>query len=214
MFVPDRMKTNAFRILRLSAGATLSEIHKAAGSMRRALSLGVANATEADMPVLGEVSRSEADVRAAVGRLENPTQRLSDRLFWFHVPPGSRDAKASARHSERDGAALDHDAALQCLFASFEAGFDDVGVPVWIRALRAWHQVVSNDDYWARVVEVEQRGAFEPRPQQSSSQVADSTLPRMPGLPSFPRTIARYCTLGAGRVGFAKLRPLLFVCKF
>ena len=86
MFVPDRLKTNAFRVLRLSADATLSEIHKAAGSMRRAVSLGVADTTEADMPLLGEVSRTEPDIRAAIGRLENPTQRLSDRLFWFHVP--------------------------------------------------------------------------------------------------------------------------------
>ena len=29
-------------------------------------------------------------------------------------------------------------------------------------ALRAWHQVVSDDDYWAHVVELEQQGAFEP----------------------------------------------------
>lgn len=63
MFVPDRLKTNAFRVLRLSAGATLSEIHKAAGSMRRAVLLGVANTTDADMPLLGEISRTEADIR-------------------------------------------------------------------------------------------------------------------------------------------------------
>lgn len=113
MFVPDRLKTNAFRVLRLSAGATLSEIHKAAGSMRRAVLLGVANTTDADMPLLGDISRTEADIRAAIGRLENPTQRLSDRLFWFHFAPESRDAKVQARPSEPDGAARDHDEALR-----------------------------------------------------------------------------------------------------
>ena len=57
---------------------------------------------------------------------------------------------------------MDHDEALRGLFASFKAGFDDVGVPVWVRALRAWHRAVSDDDYWTHVVELEQRGAFEP----------------------------------------------------
>src|ERR1700694_3233589 len=79
MFVPDRLKTNAYRVLRLSADATLSEIHKAAASMRRATALGIAGTTEADMPVLGEISRTEAEIRAAIGRLENPVQRISDR---------------------------------------------------------------------------------------------------------------------------------------
>jgi hypothetical protein len=162
MFVPDRLKANAYRVLRLSADATLSQIHKAAGSMRRAASLGLADTTEADMPLLGEVPRAEADIRAAIGRIENPTQRLSDRLFWFHLPTESRNARALARPSQPDGAALDHDEALRGLFASFEAGFDDVGVPAWVRALRAWHQVISDDDYWVHIVELEQRGTFEP----------------------------------------------------
>jgi len=162
MFVPDTLKTNAFQVLRLSTDATLSEIHEAAGSMRREALLGVAQATEAYMPLLGEIQRTEAEIRAAVGRLENPSQRLRDRLFWFHLPPELRVAKAPARPSEPDGVAWDHDEALRGLFAAFEAGFDDVGVPVWVRVLRAWHQVVSDDDYWAHAIELEQRGAFEP----------------------------------------------------
>ncbi|MDZ4345262.1 MAG: hypothetical protein U1E51_22810 [Candidatus Binatia bacterium] len=130
--------------------------------MRRAALLGLADTTEADMPLLGEIPRTEADIRAAIGGLENPVHRLSDRLFWFHRPPGSRDAKAPARPSQPDGAVWDHDESLRGLFAAFEAGFDDAGVPLWIRALRAWHQVVSDDDYWAGALELEQRGAFEP----------------------------------------------------
>jgi hypothetical protein len=33
---------------------------------------------------------------------------------------------------------------------------------LWIQALRAWHQVVTNDDYWALTLALEERGAFEP----------------------------------------------------
>src|ERR1039458_6243009 len=135
MFVPNRLKTNAFRVLRVSADATLSEIHKAAASMRRAVSLGVANTTEGDIPLLGEISRTEAEIRAAIGRLENPTQRLSDRLFWFHLPRESPDSKAPARPTEPHGVAWNHDESLRGLLAAFEANFDDVGVPVWVRAL-------------------------------------------------------------------------------
>ena len=50
MFVPERLKTNAYRILRLSANATASEINKAVASMRRAAALGFAVTTAADMP--------------------------------------------------------------------------------------------------------------------------------------------------------------------
>jgi len=124
--------------------------------------LGVANTTDADMPLLGEISRTESYIRAAVGRLENPTQRLSDRIFWFHMAPESRETKVQAPSSVPDGAERDHDEALRGLFAAFEVNFDDVGIPVWIRALRAWHKVVSGDDYWVRTLEIEQRGAFEP----------------------------------------------------
>src|SRR6266436_5143949 len=91
MFVPDKFKTNAYRVLRLSANATLSEIHKAGAGMRRAVALGFADATKDDIPLLGDISRTEADIRAAIGRLENPIQRLSDRLLWFHFPSEPSD---------------------------------------------------------------------------------------------------------------------------
>ena len=67
MFAPDRLKINSYRVLRLSANATLSEIHNAAAGMRRATMLGVAGTTQDDRPLLGEVPRSEGDIRTAVG---------------------------------------------------------------------------------------------------------------------------------------------------
>jgi len=130
--------------------------------MRRAASLGLMGTTEADMPLLGEIARTEADIRTAIGRLENPVQRLSDRLFWLHLPPESRDAKAPARPANRNRSGWNHDEALHGLLGAFEAGLDDAGVTLWVRALRTWHQAVSDDDYWALALAIEERGAFEP----------------------------------------------------
>src|ERR1017187_3957110 len=124
MFVPDWLKTNAYRILNVPAGVSLSEIHKAATSMRRAVLLGAASATEADIPVLGEIPRTEADIRVATGRLENPTQRIFDRFFWLH----SIDSAMSVRPGGLDTALWNHDQALRAIFAAFETGFDEAGI--------------------------------------------------------------------------------------
>ena len=187
MFVPDKLKKNAYRVLRLSADATLSEIHKAAASMRRAAALGIAGTTEADMPLLGEISRTEAEIRAAIGRLENPVQRISDRLFWFHLPPESKNAKAPGRPYQPAGVAWNHDQALHSLFAAFEAGLNDASVPIWIRALRAWHHVVSDDDYWILTSELERQGAFEP---SAFSSEIDTVRDDAVGLAAEPLVVA------------------------
>ena len=158
MSVPDWLKTNAYRVLRIPAGASLTDVHKAATSMRRSVRLGAASATEADIPVLGEIPRTEADIRVATGRLENPTQRIFDRLFWLH----SIDSAVSVRPGGLDTALWNHDQALRAIFAAFEKGFDEAGIWAWARALRAWHQVVSDEGYWTRSFEFENDGGFEP----------------------------------------------------
>lgn len=155
---PDWLKANAYRVLRIPAGASLSEVHKAATSMRRAVLLGTVNATEADIPLPGEIPRTEADIRLATGRLENPTQRICDRVFWLH----SIDTTVSARPGGLDTVLWNHDQALRAIFAAFGTGFDEAGIWAWARALRAWHQVVSDDDYWTRVLNLEHLGGFEP----------------------------------------------------
>jgi len=159
MFLNDRLKTNAYRVLRLWFTATPSEIHKAAASMRRAAALGLVNTTAVDVPELGEVLRTEADIRTAIGRLENPTQRISERLFWFHLPPGLRKTAAPARHIE---ALREHDQVLDAFVGALEADPDDVGLARWVQALRAWHRLISDDHYWMLTSSFEKQGAFEP----------------------------------------------------
>jgi hypothetical protein len=168
MFVPDHLKSNAYRVLRVSANSTNSEIHKASASMKRAAKLGLVSTTEADMPLLGEIPRAEADIQTATSRLNNPLQRLRDRLFWFYLTPKLLDARTTSRLIEtfRDNpeapAALSHDKALHVLFAAISSRLDDAGIQLWITALRAWHQVVSDDNYWSLTLALEERGAFEP----------------------------------------------------
>ena len=86
-FVPDYLKSNAFRLLRLSANSNYSKIHQASASMKRAAKLGLGDTTEADMPLLGKISRNEADIQTAISRINDPSQRLKDRLFWFYLTP-------------------------------------------------------------------------------------------------------------------------------
>jgi hypothetical protein len=121
--------------------------------LRRAALLDATTVTEADVPALGDVPRSEAGIRAAVGRIENPELRISDRLFWF-------DAVGVAGF---EGLPLKkHDLALRAIFSAFSGDLDEECVWKWARALRAWHQIVSDDDYWTRVCELEMKGGFEP----------------------------------------------------
>jgi len=65
--------------------------------MRRAAKLGLLSTTEADMSLLGEIPRTEADIQTATSRLNNPLQRLRDRLFWFYLTPKLLDARTTSR---------------------------------------------------------------------------------------------------------------------
>ena len=165
-FVPDRFKMNSYRVLRISANATLSEIRSAAATMRRAAMLGVTSTSDTDGPLLGEVRRAESDIRTAEGRLENPQHRLSDRLFWFNLGfqaqtnETQNDSKISATGPNK--IPWKHDDALRTLFAALGRDLDDAGIQAWLHALRAWHQVVSDDEYWGLSLELEERGCFEP----------------------------------------------------
>jgi hypothetical protein len=168
IFVPDYLKSNAYRVLRLSANSNYSKIHEVSASMRRAAKLGLAGTTEADVPLLGEISRAEADIQTAISRINNPLQRLRDRLFWFYLTPKLLDPQTTSRLIEtfqddpEAAAALNHDKALHVLFVALRSALDEPGIQFWIRALRSWHQVVSDDSYWSLTLTLEERGAFEP----------------------------------------------------
>ena len=105
----------------------------------------------------------------AIGRIENPAQRLSDRLFWFQVTNKVLDAQTTSRlvnsfnGNPEAVAALNHDNALHLLFTAIKGDLNDAGVKLWVQALRAWHRVVVDDNYWSLTLSLEERGDFEPR---------------------------------------------------
>jgi archaellum component FlaC len=164
--VPDVLRINAFRVLRIPATAALSEIYKAAESMKRKASLGPVAMEVFDIPTLGTVPRAEADIRAATGRLTNPVLRLRERLFWFHAVPGGGDVRQPSPQrlpsdpSER--AARMHDEALASVCVAQSIPLSDEFAEIWVKALLAWCECVFDDDYWAVVLNLEEQGGFEP----------------------------------------------------
>jgi hypothetical protein len=159
---------SAFRTLGLAASASQKEIYEKASSLRLAHKLGVEKRFDADLPWLGALSRSEADIRDALGRLADPPQRILERLFWFHAPPGvSRPKKVAALRAaadellEAESPSARHDAALFLLAALHRLDSDFHYAEEWARAFTLWHEVVEREEFWSLLVAEDLKGDFE-----------------------------------------------------
>jgi hypothetical protein len=167
MVPSEWIHSNPFRVLCLSANATVTEIHKAAATMRRAATLRAVESKLEDVPLLGSVPRTESDIRAATGKLESPAQRLKARLFWFHSSsrPGGllleRDAGESPS-SPLKQAAWKHDQALCSLYEALINASNKSAPLTWVNVLREWHQATSCDEFRRLNSTLENLGAFEP----------------------------------------------------
>jgi hypothetical protein len=160
MVKADRWAANAYRVLRLSADASAAEVHKAAAAMRRMMSLGLDELSEADLPFLGPCPRTEATIRTAVGQLSNPADRLAHRLFWLHSRPSAA--------ANRQGIATErHDECLSRLFGLTAADDEAFDPNDWKTALEGWHRCLEGDDYWAACLALELSGSFEPAARSS-----------------------------------------------
>ena len=155
MSAPDFFRLNAYRVLRIPASASAFDIHKA--SMRRAAAPGFPGTTEIDLPELGDVPRGDADICAAVERLANPVERITDRLFWFCQLPTASCAQHGSSAMDPTG----HDSVLRALFDAMHGGLDEPGLAAWVDALRAWYDLTRDDDYWFLALIYEDQGGFE-----------------------------------------------------
>jgi hypothetical protein len=183
---PDVLRSNAFRTLRCPVECTAAEAHKAAGSLRRAASLGTLAPKKEDLPELGDLPRDEQALRMAIGRLESASQRLRDRMFWFHHP--RRDEASAATGEEGAPARFDdvaraHDAALYRIVALYSTPLDAEASSTWTDALRQWHALVTNTEYRRLALATEERCQFEPAalPSEIDSALADAV--RLAGEP-------------------------------
>ena len=164
MKIPNRFQGNAYRILCLVGEASHVEIHNAASAFKRNAALGISASTDADILSLGEVPRTDADIRSAVGRLEHPSQRIAERLFWIRKPLSQEGQAANPAIPSTNEIPPDHDSALLQLLSVFQTGFAENGLERFTNALRAWSRVIADDEYWLADMELEERGRFEPKP--------------------------------------------------
>jgi hypothetical protein len=157
MITPDIFRLNAYRVLRIPASASASDIQKAAARMREAAASGPVKTYDIDIPQLGDVPRRDKDISAAVDRLANPVQRLTDRLFWFCQLPAASGAQRVSSAMDPTG----HDCVLRALFTAMEGGLDEAGLAAWVDAIRAWRTLTCDDDYWFLALIYEDSGGFE-----------------------------------------------------
>jgi hypothetical protein len=159
---------SAFRTLGLPASASQKEIYEKASALRLAHKLGVEKTFDEDLPWLGRLSRTEADVRDALGRLADPPQRILERLFWFHERlrverPSNLAAlrSASDRLLEGESAASLHDAALLLLASLHRLDPDFKHAPEWSSAFALWREVAEREEFWSLLVAADLKGDFE-----------------------------------------------------
>jgi len=159
---------NSFRICGLPTSASRTELQSATASFRRAMKLGVAKATDWDLPWLGRLERTEGSVQNASGQLSDVERRLTDRLFWFdrqaadlaRLGPG---AVASLPQPLPGRPEYNHDVALLGLLYAGAADPTFLDGARWQAAIASWQQAVSADGYWSAVLDQDRRGGFEPQ---------------------------------------------------
>lgn len=164
MPIPRWLQENSYRVLGLSANITATDAHKAASAMRKLTLLGVSDTSESDFPALGPVSRTESALRSAIGRLENPSHRIADRLFWFHSSADDSPVEVDPDHAREPlkKAGRDHDLSLRFLFSLYSNPTSIPDRSAWTDALRTWQISISSEDYWKFTYVIEQLGGFEP----------------------------------------------------
>ncbi|MDT5272666.1 MAG: hypothetical protein QOH49_4852 [Acidobacteriota bacterium] len=180
---------SAFRVLGLGATAAQPEVFDAASSLRLALKIGVRKTFDGDAAWLGEVARKESDVRDAVGRLSEPTQRARERLYWFQLPAppahvstiteltaaveellkrvpvepfnsDGADEKGRARLADEEAAAL-HDAALLALAGLVRLDPTLREGEAWAGAFQLWRRLFGCEEFWSLLVALDLKGDYE-----------------------------------------------------
>jgi hypothetical protein len=151
----QRFETNAYRILGVSAGSTWLQILNGAAALQRSAMLGI---EETAVDRFGEIVRDEAAIRAAIGSLSNPRERIQHRLLWFHGPVCLEIKGGAGPRPELSPSEIEHEKALSQLAAAFL--LEDTN-PM-IAALRRWRVFLDTTQYWDYLAQSETQENFEP----------------------------------------------------
>jgi hypothetical protein len=151
----QRFETNAYRILGISAASTWPQILNGAAALRRLAKLGIEETT---VDRFGEIVRDEAAIRAAIGSLTNPRERLQHRLLWFHGPVCLGSKGGAGPQPKLSPSEIEHEKALSQLAAALL--LEDAN-PM-IAALRRWRVFLGTTQYWDYLAKSETQENFEP----------------------------------------------------
>ena len=129
----ELLAANAFRTLGLPATADQAAVDAAARRLRLWPDPARIPPTPWDVPWLGPLRRARPDVENAVARLADPTQRVAERVLWYH---GQRPPPLAA--AAQTLPADDPDAPLGTLHAAVVIDPDAADVDRWRTVLGGW----------------------------------------------------------------------------
>ena len=170
----------AYRTLGVGGSASLADVEGAARRMRIWPDPKRVPPTPWDVPALGPLSRSRADVDRAVSRLQEPTSRLVERLLWYAgrrppdagVDPASTADPAAASDAPAtnrdDPVAARHDAAVWALHAAI-VGDDPVA---WERAARRIAEAIRDPAYAGWLSRADAAAGFDKRASAAEASAA------------------------------------------
>jgi hypothetical protein len=155
MLVCHRLQSNAYRILGVSVDSTAPQVLNAGAALKRAAMMEVMTP---EFDCFGEIVRSEATIRAALGALGNPAERLQHRLFWLHGAIWLESSLGAGPRPKLDRPQSLHEGALRALIAAYHS--EDL--PQLVAALRQWAAFLAQPEYPALLAESELQAGFEP----------------------------------------------------
>jgi hypothetical protein len=211
---------NAYRILGLPADASRRTISERAAALDRAAKVGMKRQpTPWDLEWYGPLRRDRSSLADALGRLNNPRQRLTERFFWIaqserfvaDLSPATLHTAHSLRCSQLP--ADNHDAEVLGLVACFLTGtelqHDDRLVRArWGLTLGLWTVLLDSEDFWAGFRHTEESSDFEP-----AASPEDFEQLRADSLQLLSRPIAEMAREAASRSEFDRCGGALEIIR-
>ena len=185
----EQFRRNSFRLLGLSASAGQAEVLAAARRMRLLASDPDAPSTSWDLPWLGQLPRQRSDIEQAIARLNDPSSRLTERIFWFVNEPPDRSMRARALRAAKtvsdprlpaaNPAVFSHDSALLDVARLHIADSALKKVESWQHALARLCQSTRSEEYSQWLWSVERNGEFEIPATLDEIDITVSALPEL-----------------------------------